>query len=317
MSAPGLRTRIAKTATEAKVLWLNERRTYIGATDAGAILGVNPYASPHDVWLAKKGLADEKETIPMRLGTYLEPFIATEYQRVTGVAIRKSRLYRHPKFPQFASNPDREVTLTHDGQRFDGLLECKSVGHFASKNFGQDGSDQIPEHYMVQVMWQLLTTGKDFVHLAALIDNRELRVFTYTLKAELSGIAHVFDADLCRTAFAVCGKFWADHIVGDAEPPMTGHDSDTEWLKNQRPSYENGQKVLAAPDIDAHCVALGDARSEYDRAALRKAELENLIKKEMAEREVSCLESSVGDFNWKTDARGVARFTTPFKSNKS
>ena len=38
--------------------WLEKRRAGIGGSDSGAILGMNKYATPLSVYIAKKGLLD-------------------------------------------------------------------------------------------------------------------------------------------------------------------------------------------------------------------------------------------------------------------
>lgn len=308
-----VRTKTAKTMTSAKAAWLEERRTYLGATDAAAVLGVHPYKSPHDVWLEKNGLAEDQDSVAMRHGTWVEAFIATEYQRETGVKVRRSKLYRHPRFPQFACNPDREIVI--DGH--EGLLECKAVGHWASKNFGQDGSDQIPEHYLIQVMWQLMVTGKKIVHLAALIDTRELRVFTYTLDPALSEVAHVFHEDMVRNVANACGAWWKRHMIEGVEPPMSGLKSDTEWLQGQAGSYSGGAKTNTDEATDRECVKLGPALQRLARAEYVVAERKNRIKKFMADEKVDVLESTAGVFTWKTNVRGVATFRHPFTGDKA
>ena len=317
MAAPSISTKTARTETKAKQAWLEERRTYLGATDISAIRGISPYASPHDVWRAKKGLSEDESKIAMRVGTYLEPFIALEFAHQKGVKVRRSKLYRHPKFPFLACNPDREFTMLVDGQKIPALLECKSVGYFASANFGQDGSDQIPEHYMTQILWQMIVTGRKVVALAALVDNRELRVFYYTLDPNYSTWAHVFDELTVRRVASFAKRWWERYIEGDEEPEMTGHDSDHSYMQKVRPSYENGHLTNTDEATDALCVRLGKAKVRKDRAQYVHDELANRIKAYMAKNRVSELESTVGTFKWKTNVRGVATFTTPFKSNKA
>lgn len=313
LERPGVRTLNAKNATSSKQRWLEERRNYIGSTDAGAILGVNPYVSAHDVWLSKKGLTEDTTNIPMRHGTFIEPFIAAEYQRQSGVKVYKSKTYRHTKFPFFGSNPDREIVV--GGRR--GILECKSVGFWASKNFGQDGSDQVPEHYLIQCLWHLLVSGLEFVQLVALVDNRELRIFTYSLNPDLSETAHIFPKELAQAAFSRCGQFWNDYVLADVEPPMSGHESDTEWLKSERDSYENGKLINTDEVIDRECVRLAPALKRLERAKLVVDERKNRIRKFMADSEASSLESSVGMFTWKTNVKGVSTFNTPFRSGRA
>ena len=313
MSTVTISTRNAKNLTAAKAAWLEERRSYIGATDAGAILGVNPYRTPHDVWLDKKGLIEDESSIAMRAGTYMEAFIAAEYQRHTGVKILRSQTYRHKDHAWAGCNPDREVKING----VPGLLECKRVGFWASKNFGQDGSDQIPEHYMIQILWQLIVTGRKFVQLAALVDDRELRIFTYSLDPDLSATAHIFPKELARDVFKVCGQFWHHNIMGDNEPPMTGQDSDTEWLKGQRATYENGALTNTDEITDAYCKRLERAIARRSRAELVETALKNRIKKFMVERGASKLESTAGFFSFATDARGRASFRHPFRTEKA
>lgn len=310
---PSVATKIAKTETRAKQAWLEERKTYIGATDAGAICGVNPYQTPHDVWLAKKGLTQDESNIAMRHGTYIETFIAQEFQAKSGHKVYKSKTYRHKDHQWAACNPDRELRINGEF----GLLECKSVGYFASKNFGQDGADQIPQHYAIQIMWQLIVTGAKFVILAALVDNRELRTFTYTLDPSLSATAHVFPPELVQSVVRRCKKFWEFNVLGDNEPELSGHDSDTEWMQKERASYENGQLTNTDQETDRLCVRLERAIQRKKRAEFAEAETKNRIKRFMAERQASELESSVGIFTFKTNVKGIATFKTPFVSNKA
>ena len=69
--------------------WLNARRKGIGGSDAAAIMGANPYASPLSVYLDKLGLAQEKEiTEAMRQGTDLEDYVAKRFSEATGKKVR-------------------------------------------------------------------------------------------------------------------------------------------------------------------------------------------------------------------------------------
>lgn len=313
VATPSIRTRTAKTETTAKSAWLAERLTYLGATDISAIVGINPYSTPHDVWLQKKGLLTVKETIPMRAGTYMETFIAQEFSRENSVKCLRSKTYKHKEYPFLACNPDREIKWNG----IDAILECKNVGHWAARNFGQDGSDQIPEHYMIQIMWQLLITGKDLVVLAALIDDRELRTYFYSFNPEYSEWAHIFDKEAGRKLFNHAIGWWNRHILGDVEPELTGADSDTEYVKRERDSYDNGKLTNTDEATDRLCVRLKSALVRESRAKLVANERKNRIKQFMASQGASSLESSVGIFSWKTNARGVATFNTPFRTGKA
>ena len=67
--------------------WLAVRNQGIGGSDAGTILGLNPYKKPYELWLEKTGAKEpedisEKEAV--KAGVYLEPVIAQWYTDETG-----------------------------------------------------------------------------------------------------------------------------------------------------------------------------------------------------------------------------------------
>jgi putative phage-type endonuclease len=63
--------------------WHELRRTGIGGSDAGAVMGANPYASPLTVWMQKTGREspDMQTSENAEVGTLFEPFIRREIMR--------------------------------------------------------------------------------------------------------------------------------------------------------------------------------------------------------------------------------------------
>jgi predicted phage-related endonuclease len=71
-----------------RAAWLERRRQTLGASDAAAALGLSPYCSPLQLYLRKIGsLPEQEETEAMRWGTLLEPLLAREYTRRTGLPL--------------------------------------------------------------------------------------------------------------------------------------------------------------------------------------------------------------------------------------
>lgn len=61
-----------------------DRSKYLGGSDVGAILGLSPYKTPLDVWLEKTGKhSEQKDSLPLRFGSFAESFVASEYARAT------------------------------------------------------------------------------------------------------------------------------------------------------------------------------------------------------------------------------------------
>ncbi len=61
---------------------MDDRTTYIGGSDVGAILGVSEYRGPVETWRQKRGLGLSKsgETPIMRAGHHMESFILREFE---------------------------------------------------------------------------------------------------------------------------------------------------------------------------------------------------------------------------------------------
>ena len=59
----------------------------IGGSDIAALLGLSPYKTPLELWAEKVGHPGLKASqgIHLRFGQHVEPFIAKEYERSTGL----------------------------------------------------------------------------------------------------------------------------------------------------------------------------------------------------------------------------------------
>lgn len=195
-----------------------DRSTFLGGSDIGAILGVSPYRSAMDVWLEKTGKPVEfKSTLNQRFGTHAESFIAQEYARTTGATlITYEKAITHPQYAFCAGHIDRfivknnEQTLinadgTLNAQR---LLECKTASFVKHAQWGEPGTDAIPLHYLCQSLWYLSITGLPSIDVAVLLAGSELRI--YTIDEDLA---------LQDTLLEKAIVFWEEHVQKDIPPP--------------------------------------------------------------------------------------------------
>lgn len=149
--------------------WLAERRTGIGSTDIAPILGLSPWRTALEVWMEKRGLLSGERTSPeMQWGLRLEPVIAAAYTEATGRELRQPEMLRHPDHPQLLATIDRLAD--------DRIVELKSA-RFAS-GWGEPGTDEVPESYLVQVQGQMLVSGQEVADVAALIGGSDFRIYT-------------------------------------------------------------------------------------------------------------------------------------------
>lgn len=250
--------------------WLAARQKGIGGSEIGAILGLSPFESPIDVYCRKLGLTDEKpETRPMRLGKLLEPVILAEYQQETG---RRGRLSS-----DLFTLPEFHVLGTPDGFHADGIdedgLEFKAVGLRQAPSWGDPGTDEIPDHYLVQVALYMALTKRDRWHVAALIGGQELRCYTVHR-----------DPDLEATILDGAARFWVDHILAQEPPPIDGSESARRMIESRFPRQTSPLRP-ASIEEETLVAQLAEARRAVARAEADEARLQNLIKAAIGEGE--------------------------------
>jgi len=191
--------------------WLEGRKSYLGGTDIASICGTSKYKSPLDVYLSKTSDESEQEINPaMRWGSLLEDDIATAYAEDTGFNIEiEPNVLFHPEHAFLGANIDRWA----DDKKH--VLECKTAGFMKAKDWGDEGTSQIPESYLVQVAWYAAICDVDRVDIAVLIGGQDFRIYTYTRDKE-------FEEKLIKIAV----NFWYNHVQKRI-PPKCSNLSDT------------------------------------------------------------------------------------------
>jgi putative phage-type endonuclease len=194
-----------------------DRSKYIGGSDLGAILGLSPYKTPLDVWLEKTGKhCEQKDSLPLRFGSFAESFVASEYARATANALTEyPQAISHPQHPYLQGHIDRFVTADSNSALFndDGsctashILECKTANPFTQSQWGDTGSDEVPMSYLAQCHWYLSLTQLERCDLAVLFGNSDFRIYQIYRDKDL-------EATLIDTAI----QFWQKHVIADVPP---------------------------------------------------------------------------------------------------
>ena len=128
----------------------------------------------------------------MWAGTQLEPYVAALYSLETGVELQKvADLRWHPLESWMGTSLDYLPTRSDPV-----IVECKTTSR--GDGWGQPWTDEVPEYYLVQVMWQLAVTRLQEAHLACLGPTpHEFRIFRIPRS----------DAVIDRLV-EICGDFW-------------------------------------------------------------------------------------------------------------
>lgn len=212
--------------------WLIERRTGCGGTDVARLCNVHPYGNKLDVYLEKKGEAPPvEETIAMRLGLLMEPAILQIYQEETGNSVEPIgyHIHQHPDNPIFICTPD--------GLMDDAVLEIKTANSRMIRFWGEAGTDQVPQHYLMQGLWNCFVTGRPRCDLAVLLGG-EFRLYHLHRDPELEQIMAQAVTD-----------FWEQHVLPGIPPELDGSDSAAEYLNFHYPSHTD-LIVPASPEVD-------------------------------------------------------------------
>lgn len=224
---------------------LARRRRGVGASDAASAVGLNPYYSAVELWQEKRGesppfLGNEAT----RWGRLLEPAVRQEYAEQTGRVVRLPEdTLQHSTHVFMLCHPDG---VTDDGRLYEG-----KTARFGD-NWGEPGTDQIPEHYLIQCQHGMLVTGLLLCDVAVLIGGQDFRL--YHVEADKALQQSLVDAE---------AEFWR-HVEDGTRPALDYRSPRAiEILKKMYPGT-NGQTVIATPEMMLRRASLeratGDAK---------------------------------------------------------
>ena len=186
------------------------RNNFIGGSDIAKIMGLSRWGTPLKLWAEKTGklpASDLSNIEAVEMGTRLEQFVADLFAVKTGKSVRRSpKYYQHPDYPYMIAHVDRLVTGT------DELLECKTCSAFKADEWE---GEEIPQEYILQVMWYLGITGRKIGHIAVLIGGQSFKYKQIE-----------FDAELFATMVEAAKEFWG-HVQEDTPPAIMPTDDET------------------------------------------------------------------------------------------
>lgn len=203
------------------------RKSYIGSGDIASVLGCSPFKSPLQLYIQKRDGIEQPDNDILRRGRRLEPYVREMYEEDTGRRLWGPRFVRGPESWICASLDDMSSGAWT--QAADRVLELKTANPWTRRDWGEEGTDQIPVYYTAQVQWQLLVTGLSIADLAALIGLDDFRIYTVEADVELQGM-------LLEKATA----FWRRVVEGN--PPDAQSSEDLAMLF---PKHEPGVFVEA------------------------------------------------------------------------
>lgn len=216
---------IAKTLDMTRDEWIKLRRKGLGGSDAAAIIGLDRYRSPFDVYADKLGLKpEEPDNEAMRQGRDLEHYVAERFMETTGKKVRRrNAMLQHPEHTFMIANIDRWVIGENAG------LECKTTSILNRTKFAQG---EFPPNHYVQCVHYMAVTGAERWYLAVLVLNKGFHVFT--IERDEAEIQALIEAEK---------YFWEDHVLKQIPPDPDGSESTFEVIKQLFPEAKEREQV--------------------------------------------------------------------------
>ena len=231
-----------------------DRSTFIGGSDVAAIVGISRWKSAFQLYQEKIG-AYVEESNPARdkvlsRGKRWEPVVIEmlidelESRGHEVEIIYRNERYQDAEFPFLACEIDLELVI--DGEEANG--EIKTVHPFAAKDWGEEGTDEIPVYYTAQVMHGLMVRPRRRTIVASLIGADDLRVHWVERDDELISMIRAKEIE-----------FW--QRVQDRNAPEPTNAEDVRWLY----AKDLGTVAEADDNLALLCQSLKDKKNSFKK----------------------------------------------------
>lgn len=264
--------------------WLKNRSMGIGASEAGTVLGLNPWETPYQLWRRKKGIDPPKvENFAMKAGHYLEDAVSKFFEDEKHCHIIKASTddftIMNPEIPILRVSPDR--TFWRAGARHNdkekSILECKTTQMSIDP-------DNLPKHWFCQIQMNL-----------GVAEYRDGALAWLTMGREFGCVDIDFDREFYDWMVGEITSFWDRYIVGGEEPPA--YNAEDVLLKN--PLHVKGKEVVATEEILEQLSELTTIKGDMGKLDERKKKIENDLKMFFGDAECIVNEAGTVLATWK------------------
>ncbi len=262
-----------------------QRRTLITASDVASIVGVNPWSSAHDVYMAKT--SDDPPwagNFRTRKGEALEPLgIAWAAEHLAPLVVRPAGTVTltHPILTWLGATPDALVfariatpgdPVLRAADKPSAVVEVKTAGPRTSADWDDaDGAPVVPDYYAIQVAVQMIVTVTKRAHVVAMLDTED--------EPRMYEMEH--DEELATEILETCDDFRRRHLEPRVPPPVDGSDGARRMVRRLFRRATSAAMVQATPDAEdvarAYLHAKAQAAKYKDDMAVCEAHMCSLI----------------------------------------
>jgi len=261
-----------------------DRLKGLGGSDMPIILGLSKYKTPYQLWLEKTGQleTDDVETEAQYWGNRLESVIRDEFALRNNVDIDTPDTVVHPLFDFMRGNVDGFIKSRN------AVLEIKTTAGYNAKEWGDEGTNQIPLYYAVQVAYYCAITNADCAYIAVLIGGNTYREYKYTRDHELE-LRLIDEAQ----------KFW-NCVQNKTEPELTSIDD----IKLKYPESKPEKSVSITPDVNQYYTELMRIKKDVKELNAKEEKLKFALQSHMQDAEVLQDDEGKTLASFKTGKRG-------------
>jgi putative phage-type endonuclease len=225
--------------------WYSERQSHIGGSEAAAACGISRWQQPLDLYMRKRGMIPEQiETDAMRMGTALEPVVREEWTLRTG----RQCSWNYPMMWR-AECPIVSATIDCLTIPEGDPLELKTSSWRRADEWGEEGTDQVPDDYILQCQQEMYVVGAERCELAVLLDGRTLKLYAIARHEKLID-------GIIRTET----ELWQRIQAGDPPEPKWNHPRTMDLIKELY-----GVNEGAATDLPPEIVAAWGNVREFNK----------------------------------------------------
>ncbi|MDX2707310.1 YqaJ viral recombinase family protein [Streptomyces sp. PA03-6a] len=241
--------------------WLDARRSGIGSSDLPAVLGLSGFKTPLHVYYDKRGDLPHDDTWSeaAHFGNVLEEPLARDWARRNRTVVEPVGLIANIDDPTQMCTLDRLCTECPLDRSQHSLcaLEVKTRNAFVAKLWRQGPPDDV----LAQVLWQILVTGLDHIHVVCLIGGQDYRQYTVRREHHTPLVAYIN---------AEASRLWHEHILAGRPPAITGEEPPDALIELYQRMHPDRDGYV---ELDRDFEAQADVR-DYLEATAEKAAAE-------------------------------------------
>lgn len=250
--------------------WLNLRFNGLGGSDVAAAMGLSKWRTPTELYLEKVNkVSDYEESQPAEWGKRLEDVVARAYAEKTGNRIRRrNAILTNPAYPWLFANVDRLIIGKKKG------LEVKTASTYVQRDWGDEGTDEVPDYYKTQAYVYMLVTGYRSWDFAVLMGGNDFRIYSVE-----------FNERIGERVLAETRAFWYDHVLAQLPPPPVNLDDVRRIYRKDDGSEIDGDAYIAQA-----INRLSEIKTELKVLGSEEADIKTTLGQFMGEHSVLLLE---------------------------